>query len=93
MSEDKTKIKEWIDDEMEEVVVLEPREQFDQAIVGWVERFNQPAIICYDVKKVINSFVENGMTEEDAWEWYSYNTVGAWFGENTPCFLHIRETE
>ena len=82
---------DWLE-EMEDALVLEPRERFDKAIIGWIERCSQPNIICYDVRKVIDIFKEeDGMTEEEAWEFYSYNTAGAWYGDGTPCFLHRGE--
>ena len=80
--------------ENENALLLEPRERFDKAIVGWIERCAQDPIICYDVRKVIDVFKEeDGMTEEEAWEFYHFNTVGAWLGKGTPCFLHRGEEE
>lgn len=29
----------------------------------------------------------DGMTYEDAQEYYDFNVVGAWVGEATPCFV------
>jgi hypothetical protein len=31
--------------------------------------------------------VNDGMTEEEAEEYFNFNQLGAWIGENTPCFL------
>jgi hypothetical protein len=31
--------------------------------------------------------MEQGMDEQDAWDWYQFNMVGAWVGEATPVFL------
>lgn len=63
---------------------------FDDCIAGVVERFGQPDIICYDKKKVIAKLVErDGMTAEDAVEFYEFNQLGSWVGESTPCFIII----
>jgi hypothetical protein len=60
---------------------------YNDCIVGVVNRIGQPPIICYDTTKVIASLVNDGMTEEEAEEYFNFNQLGAWIGENTPCFL------
>jgi hypothetical protein len=30
----------------------------------------------------------DGMTEEEAFEYLEFNTLGAWVGEETPMFVH-----
>ena len=62
-------------------------DDYDDAIVGLVDRFGQPTIVCYDKEKVIEKLMADGMTDEEALEWYEYNQIGAWMGETTPCFL------
>lgn len=60
---------------------------YHDCIVGIVNRIGQPPIICYDTTKVIASLVSDGMTEEEAEEYFNFNQLGAWIGINTPCFL------
>ena len=62
---------------------------FDEAIVGVVERIGLQAI-CYDTYKVIEILMRD-MTEDDAWDYYSYNMLGAYIGESTPVFLETFE--
>ena len=62
---------------------------FDDCILGILERFgiDQP-IVVYDREKVIAKLIDNdGMTHEEALEFYYFNQVGAWVGEKTPAFL------
>lgn len=59
---------------------------YDDAIIGVVERIGLE-VVCYDLDKVIEILMKQGMNEEDAWEWYQFNMVGAWVGEKTPVFL------
>ena len=59
----------------------------DEAIVGVVNRFGQDPILCYDYEKVISQLVTDGMTDEEASEWFDFNIIGALLGEWTPCFL------
>ena len=59
---------------------------FDDAILGVVERIGLQTV-CYDLNKVIEILMEQGMDEQDAWDWYQFNMLGAWVGEATPVFL------
>jgi len=61
---------------------------YDDCIVGVVERFGQPPILCYDKQGVISKLRAGGdMTTEEAEEFWSLNQIGAWVGDSTPCFL------
>jgi hypothetical protein len=63
------------------------------ALIGYLERFGTPPIAIYDHKKTLECLMANGMTAEEAEEWYGYNTLGTWVGEYTPGFLHKFESE
>ena len=64
-------------------------EFFDKAIVGVVTQFSN-TVVCYDQTKVIELLcAENDMSEEDALDYFYYNTVGAYVGEKTPAFLEV----
>lgn len=55
---------------------------FDDALIG-VDEFSMRLI--YSVSKCIAVLTErDGMTEEEAWEYFEYNVRGAWVGEKTP---------
>lgn len=76
---------------IEEYPYLLKMDGFDEAILGVVERIGLQAI-CYDTHKVI-SILMREMTEEEAWDYYSYNMLGAYVGESTPVFLELFERE
>ena len=59
---------------------------FDDALVGYVERITLPTIACYNKDKCIEILMKD-MTSFEAEEYFYYNVVGAYVGENTPCFL------
>ena len=61
---------------------------YDDCVVGIVEQFGRPPIVCYDKERVIDKLVLAGMSFEEAQEWFSFNQIGAWVGEATPCFLN-----
>jgi hypothetical protein len=61
---------------------------FDDAIIGMAERINLGPVVAYSVSKIIDIMVErDGMSYEEALEFYDYNIVGSWMGENTPVFI------
>ena len=61
---------------------------FDDAIIGMAERINLGPVVAYSVSKILDIMIErDGMSYEDALEFYDYNIVGAWMGENTPVFI------
>jgi hypothetical protein len=62
---------------------------YDDCIIGVMERFGMESIVCYDYDKFIQQMITEGMSEEEAVEWYGYNTIGAWHGDKTPCFLRV----
>ena len=62
---------------------------FDDCILGVVHRFGQDPILCYSRNKVIKKLERQGMTCDDAKEFFEYNQLGSWVGKKTPCFLDI----
>ena len=60
----------------------------DGAIIGIGERCGQEDILVYDVGKVIDILIQrDGMNYDEAHEFFSYNIVGAWHGEETPIWV------
>lgn len=62
---------------------------YDDCIVGVVERYGTPAVVCYDKNKVLDKLVKDGLSEDEAEEFFYYNQIGAWCGETTPCFITL----
>jgi hypothetical protein len=62
---------------------------FDDCIKGVVVRFGQEPIACYDQWAVIEKLKNDGMSEEEAIEYFEFNQLGAWVGERTPCFIEL----
>ena len=61
---------------------------FEGAFLGVAERCSQPALAVYDTGRCLRILQSrDGMTEEEAAEYFSFNTLGAWAGEHTPLFL------
>lgn len=69
-------------------------EGFDDAIVGYALRCGQPVLAVYDQRKCIEILMQrDGMTREDAEEFFDFNVVGAWVGDRTPLFLYRLDGE
>ena len=78
---------DWLIEHDEEILTADG---FDYALIGVCERAGQPTIATYDKDKCINLLIErDGMTEEEAEEYFYFNVVGAWVGEYTPCFVTL----
>tara|TARA_B100001057_G_scaffold122009_1_gene120860 strand:- start:1696 stop:1962 length:267 start_codon:yes stop_codon:yes gene_type:complete len=73
--------------EADQYILLEPRERFDSCAVGVVEGYGQSPRVCYSYTKVIEVLLEDGGSLEDVQDHFTYNILGSYAGENTPCFL------
>ena len=64
-------------------------DDFDLAIVGVGRTFGGLLCAVYDVDKIIEILMKDGMDCEDALEYFDYNVAGAYVGEQTPIFMHM----
>jgi hypothetical protein len=70
----------------DEAIVLEPRSQFNECIVG----VTTDGVLAYSVQRCIDSFMKQGMDDDEAAEFFHYNTLRAMeyvAKENRPIFL------
>ena len=64
--------------------------EFDQAIVGVADRIGMSTVVVYDTSKIIDILCErDGMDREEATEFYEFNILGAYVGEQTPMFISL----
>lgn len=64
-------------------------DDFDEAIIGYVERCGSPPLVCYDAEKMAEIFMrDNKCSYEEAMEYLNFNTFGAYVGEHTPMFFY-----
>ena len=59
----------------------------DNAIIGIAYRFGEESVLAYNINIMINNLMKQGMTEEEAMEFYEFNIAGAYMGEFTPIFI------
>jgi hypothetical protein len=63
---------------------------YEDAFVGTtISAFSRKQVALYDYDKCITILMyDNKWTEEEAIEWFNYNTIGAWVGDDTPIFIN-----
>jgi len=75
---------------IEQIITDYPEESFyiadgfDDAIIGFDEVGRR---LVYDMDKVIDILIIDGMTYDDAIEYYDFNISSAYIGEGTPIFV------
>jgi len=89
LTDEKLNIRDILQDSFpDDELLFMSEEQYDAAIVGVIEGKAHKPAVAYDFDKVIQILMEDGMTYEDAIEYWSFNQVDAYYGENTWVFLH-----
>lgn len=58
---------------------------FDDAVIG-IEPMTMRVV--YDIDKVIEILMDQGMDHDEAIEYYEFNIVGAYVGKQTPLFVN-----
>ena len=74
-----------LDEFAEGAIILD---DFDDCIIGISEQFGEGNRIVYSKEMIIKKLCEE-MSEEEALEYYDYNILGGYFGEQNPIFLTI----
>lgn len=72
-------------DEVNNILLLDG---LDDAYIGIVEGINRRPLALYGVKECIDTFIKDGMSEDEAFEHFEYNVKGAYVGNYTPIFLN-----
>jgi hypothetical protein len=78
-------------DELEEPLILV--DGFDDCIIGLAEGFEGDLAIAYDRGKMLAKLVSDGMSEEEAIEYFDFNIAGAYVGIHTPIYIDTLTNE
>ena len=62
---------------------------FEKCLVGICYQVGRPPVACYDYEKCIKKLMKDGMSHEEAVEYFEFNTLGSYVGENTPVFVNL----
>ena len=76
------KLRELMD--VDEPIML--ADGFEEAFVGIARQFNKPIAI-YHREKCIKLLMRQGMSEDEAEEFFSFNVEGCYSGDQTPAYL------
>lgn len=76
--------------ELEDILLADG---FDSAFIGIGSRCGQPDVAVYDAEKCVEALMADGMSHEEAVEYFDFNVVGAWAGPRTPMFLRRLEED
>lgn len=79
-------ISDALDDDEPTMFLGSQEGEFDEAILG-ITRRDGVAVLVYDTEKVIECLTKDGMTVDEAWDWYFFNIEGAYMGPGTPFYL------
>ena len=80
-------VQDWIIEYNEEAILADG---FEEAFLGVSEVFGRPPLATYDKEKCIDILVErDGMTYEEAVEYFEFNVSGSWVGDSTPIYLTL----
>ena len=77
-------IQHWVASHNEEAIVYP---NHDEGLIGLCEQFGRPPVAAYDLNKCIKILMEDGMDEEEALDFFYFNTLGTWAGDSTPVFI------
>lgn len=79
---------EILSDIREEIVIFP---DIAEALIGYSEQNGQEIQAVYNKEKVIEIFISQGMSREEAMEYFYFNTLGAGLTEGTPVFITLFE--
>lgn len=66
---------------------------FDHCIIGVTRHIGAPARVAYCVRSVLNELVEQGLTEEQAIDYFEENLAGVNYGDLSPAFTYVAPQE
>ena len=69
---------------------------FDEAVVGTITSYGRGESVLYSTEKILGIMMErDGMSADEALEFFHYNILGSYNGEGMPAFLndHVEPLE
>jgi hypothetical protein len=62
-------------------------DDFDDCIMGVVERCGMETVVVYNRRKVLEKLIKYGMDEDEATDFHYNNQASAYMGDRTPVFF------
>ena len=84
--ENRQMVDEYFHNNDQEVMFMDG---LDEAIIGIAQQFTNDALVAYSLTKILEVLMsgEDGMSHEEAMEYFSFNIQGSWMGEGTPIIV------
>jgi hypothetical protein len=79
-------IREELADLWDQDLLFMSEPEYDDAIIGVMERAGGSPVIAYDTQKILD-ILERSMPMEEAQEFFEYNILGAYMGDRTPVYI------
>ena len=79
-------IREELADLWDQDLLFMSEPEYDDAIIGVMERAGGSPVIAYDTQKILD-ILERSMSVEEAQEFFEYNILGAYVGDKTPVYI------
>lgn len=87
MQKQQREITEWLLGFNEDILTADG---FEDAFMGVCHQYGRPPVAAYDYDACIKLLVDrDGMSHEEAEEYFSFNVIGAYVGESTPVFVTL----
>ena len=88
MEHEESIVQQWIAGINEDAIIYP---NLNEALIGICEQFGRPPVAAYDLNKCITLLMEDGMDEDEAMDYFYFNTLGTWAGDSTPVFITMYE--
>jgi hypothetical protein len=63
---------------------------FEDALIGYTCNHHHPVVAVYDLNACVQKLMEDGLSEDEAVEYLSFNTLGAYVGQDGPLFVRTK---
>ena len=77
-------LEEYFPDDLDDILLADGLEE---AFLGVSRSFTGSCVAVYDIDIIMQVLVKQGMTLEEAREYFEFNTLGAYMGPHTPIYL------
>ena len=64
---------------------------FESCLLGYTCNHHHPVVAVYDLGQCVRKLMDDGLSEDEAVEYLSYNTLGAYVGVNGPLFVRTKD--
>lgn len=64
---------------------------FESCLLGYTCNHHHPVVAVYDLGLCVRKLMDDGLSEDEAVEYLSFNTLGAYVGPDGPLFVRTKD--